>query len=139
MNSLFPQEAYNELAYYTLSHKDPAFIHQHVVDAFAAQYADESTKLIKILFALIGLYLYLEKGYTGKQVQLAHMQIAKEKKDWPKIKLPEERGNITVFDVVNINPGEERDRMIKKWCQSVWEAYSSSREIIIDFLKQEFN
>jgi hypothetical protein len=31
-------ELYNELAFYTLSHPDPAFLHQHVVDAYAAQY-----------------------------------------------------------------------------------------------------
>jgi hypothetical protein len=34
------QDAYNELSAYTLAHRDPAFIHQHVVDAFAAQRAD---------------------------------------------------------------------------------------------------
>lgn len=30
-------DAYNQLRCYTLVHGDPAFIHQHVVDAFAAQ------------------------------------------------------------------------------------------------------
>jgi len=35
-------ELYNELAHYTLSHPDPSFLHQHVVDAYAAQYADEA-------------------------------------------------------------------------------------------------
>lgn len=34
------QETYNELCYYTLSHGDSSFIHQHVVDAFAAQSCD---------------------------------------------------------------------------------------------------
>ena len=41
------QAAYEELCYYTLAHGDPAFIHQHVVDAFAAQTADENIKPIK--------------------------------------------------------------------------------------------
>jgi len=31
------QEIYTELSYYTLAHGDAAFIHQHVMDAFAAQ------------------------------------------------------------------------------------------------------
>ena len=35
------EDAYNELCCYTLTHGDPAFIHQHVVDAFAVQTADE--------------------------------------------------------------------------------------------------
>jgi Family of unknown function (DUF5946) len=66
------EERYYELSYYTLGHKDPGFIHQHIVDAFAAQTANQNTKPIKVAFALIGLYLYLEKDYTGKEVQLAH-------------------------------------------------------------------
>jgi hypothetical protein len=66
------QEKYYELSYYTLAHDDPRFIHQHIVDAFAAQTANQDTNPIKVAFALIGLYLYLEKDYTGKEVQLAH-------------------------------------------------------------------
>lgn len=38
------QEVNNELSYYTLSHGDPSFIHQYIVDAFAAQHADENPK-----------------------------------------------------------------------------------------------
>jgi len=48
------KDAYNELAYYTLSHADPSFIHQHIVDAFAAQNADEHSKPISVAFALLG-------------------------------------------------------------------------------------
>ncbi len=54
------QEAYNELSYYTLSHPDPAFIHQNIVDAYTAQHAGQDTKPIAITFALIGLYLSVE-------------------------------------------------------------------------------
>jgi hypothetical protein len=67
---------YSELAYYTLAHSDPAFIHQYVVDAYTAQTADESSKPISVVFALIGLYLHVEKGYNGKQVQHAHTRLA---------------------------------------------------------------
>ena len=52
--------AYDELASYTLAHGDPAFIHQHVVDAFAAQHATDDSKPIGVAFALIGLYLHVE-------------------------------------------------------------------------------
>src|SRR6478736_2672756 len=71
-----PQDSFNELCYYTLAHGDPSFIHQHVVDAFAAQNADEQTKPIKLTFALVGLYLYVEKGFSGKRVQRVHMALA---------------------------------------------------------------
>ena len=51
------RECYHELTAYTLSHTDPAFIHQYAVDAFAAQTADDTTKPITLAFALMGLYL----------------------------------------------------------------------------------
>lgn len=63
------QQMYNQLAFYTLSHPDKIFfIHQLVVDAYTAQHADAQTKPIAITFALAGLYLVVEKNYTGKQV-----------------------------------------------------------------------
>lgn len=132
------QDQYNELAFYTLEHPDKAyFIHQLVVDAFMAQTADESTKPIGITFALVGLYLCLEKNYTGRQVQLAHMQLAKSKKIWPSINLPAERGKITVSDVLFAKSGEARDSMIKKWCASVWEAYKENHVTVKMLVKNE--
>ncbi len=131
------QEAYNELAYYTLSHPDPAFIHQNIVDAFTAQHAGQDTKSIAITFALIGLYLSVEKGFTGRQVQQAHMQLAKSRKGWPTFVLPENRGEITVFDVTSMPSGKERDDMIRKWCNSVWNAYHDSQQQVRDLVRKE--
>ncbi len=107
------QEAYNELAYYTLAHHDPAFIHQLVVDAYAAQHVDDTSKPIYLAFALAGLYLHNEKHYTGKEVQRAHMQLGREKKELPILKLPSEKGAITVLDVLQVAPGAERDEAIE--------------------------
>lgn len=77
---------------------------------------------------MAGLYLYLEKGYTGKEVQNAHIQMAKKKKNWPMFELPEKRGDITVSDVLNSSEGNERKHMIQKWCESVWKSYADSHE-----------
>jgi hypothetical protein len=124
------QELYNELACYTLTLADPAFIHQHIVDAFCAQHADKNTKPIAITFALAGLYLYLEKNYTGRQVQLAHVQMAKSRKKWPAFELPQYRGNVTVSDVLEAAPGVEREKMIRKWCACVWDVYEENHDAV---------
>lgn len=126
------QEQYNELSFYTLALQDSAFIHQHIVDAQTAQTADGNTKPISILFSLAGLYLFVEKNYSGRQVQQAHAQMAKSKMAIPTIILPAKRGEITVSDVVAKPPGHERDEMIYKWCASVWDGYKANREIIIN-------
>jgi hypothetical protein len=67
--------ACNELQGYTLMLRDEAFIHQNVVDAWMAQHANETTKPIGLTFALIGLYLHIERGFSGRQVQRAHMTL----------------------------------------------------------------
>lgn len=120
------QELYNELAFYTLSHSDPEFIHQYLVDAYGAQHADEHTKPIGLAFALIGLYLHVEKGYSGKEVQRAHMMLGKHKRQWPRFKLPEDRGKMSIADVLRAAPGPGRDEAIHRWCKSVWNSYGDS-------------
>jgi len=129
---------FHELSFYTLSHPDREyFIHQHIVDAFTAQTASENTKAISLVFSLVGLYLYLEKGYSGRQVQLAHLKLAKNKILWPVVVLPGFRGNIAISDVLKSTPGPERDNLIKKWCNSVWEAYKDSQSIIASLAKNK--
>jgi hypothetical protein len=133
-----PQHQFHELSFYTLAHPDTVcFIHQHAVDAFAAQTADENTKPIKLTFGLIGLYLFLEKGYTGKRVQNAHVKLSQNKKVWPSLELPAHQGAITVNDVLQAEAGEPRDLMIKKWCESVWVANENWHQAIANLAKTE--
>jgi hypothetical protein len=131
------RERYHELTAYTLSHRDPAFIHQYAVDAFAAQTADDTTKPITLAFALVGLYLAAERQYSGRNVQRVHTLLARRRKRWPKFDIPEFRGAITVGDVVDTPPGPERDEAIRRWAVSVWQAYSAQRDAVLDLLKTE--
>jgi hypothetical protein len=130
------EEAYNELCAYTWSRGDPEFIHQLAVDAFGAQQADERTKPIKLTFALIGLYLAVEKQYTGRAVQRVHMRLGRRNRVWPTFMLPSGRGSMTALDVMEVSAGPERDRAIQAWCTSVWEAYAGSRGQVVELLRQ---
>jgi len=123
-------DSYSELAFYTLARRDTAFIHQHAVDAYTAQVADESTKPIALVFALIGLYLHLEKGYTGKQVQGAHARLADQIKRWPRLPLPADRGEIRIQNVLAAAAGPDRDDLIHRWCASVWRSWHESHPVI---------
>src|SRR5207249_1660077 len=98
-------------------------IHQYVVDAFAAQHADAETKPIKLTFALVGLYLHVEKQFPGKRIQRVHMDLGQQKHLWPSFALPDERGSLTAADVLAVPAGPERDKAIHAWCASVWEAF----------------
>ncbi|MBS0260346.1 MAG: hypothetical protein JSS02_00205 [Planctomycetes bacterium] len=129
-------EAYHELCCYTLSHWHPSFIHQHVVDAFAVQHADRQTKPIALTFGLIGLYLHVERGFTGRNVQRVHMDLGKQKHTWPDFELPDDRGDMTALHVLAAPPGPDRDRAIDEWCESVWEAFQMNRERVVQLLRQ---
>lgn len=121
--------ANEELCGYTLTHGGKEFIHQYVVDAWAAQHATPEGKPIAITFALVGLYLMLEKGFTGREVQLVHIDLAKRKMGpWPTFTLPQERGAVTTVDVMTAPEGPERELAIRKWCSSVWDAYRPDNE-----------
>jgi hypothetical protein len=129
-------DAYDELQCYTLAHGGGTFIHQHVVDAWAAQHADERTKPIGLTFALVGLYLRVERRFSGRQVQRAHMALGKHKRTWPAFRLPPERGPVTASQVMAAPAGPERDQVIDAWCASVWEAFRESHQAVAELLKQ---
>lgn len=124
------RDAYHELCAYTLAHGDASFIHQHVVDAFAAQSADESTKPIALTFALAGLYLRVEKHHTGRYVQRVHQKMAQRKRTWPSFTLPRDRGSVTSVEVMAEPPGPRRDAAIDRWCASVWGAFRDGRPVV---------
>lgn len=130
---------FGELSAYTLAHGRAQFIHQHAVDAWQLQHALISKSNIGIAFSLIGLYLALEKSYTGRQVQLAHMQLGKTKRDWGDFEIPSTRAALTVIDVLNVEPGPGRDTRLMEWARSVWlnwtHAHGWTRETCSRLLK----
>ena len=129
-----PREAYDQVCFYTLAQRDPAFIHQYVVDAFAAQSADSATRPIALTMALVGLHLHNDRGFDGRQVQEAHMKLAKSKRAWPTWFLPEERGAVGPADVLQAPEGPERDRAIDAWSRSVWQAFAMNRASVTALL-----
>lgn len=133
---LAEQQDYDELCCYTLAHSSPAFLHQHVVDAFAAQHASVETKPIRLTFALIGLYLHVERQFSGRQVQRVHMLLAKRRHAWPTFPLPALRGSLTATSVMAASPGLERDRAIDEWCVAVWKAYEDSKPMLMALLEE---
>ena len=114
----------------------PGFILQQVVDGYAVQSATPNSKAISVVFGLVGLYLHVEKHLSGLQAQEIHMKLARRKRDWPRIDLPQDRGEITVLDVLEAPAGPGRDTAIDNWCRSVWAAFSHNRSTIISVLRK---
>jgi len=128
-------DPYDELRAWTLSLGDPDFVHQHVVDAHMLQHATAETKPIGVAFALVGLLLHLEHGFTGREVQRAHMKMGKAGGPWPAFDHPDERGTLTPADVLDTPPGPERVAAIDAWCRSVWRPWSVHRRAVLELLR----
>ena len=126
------QAAYDELYVYAMTR--PKFIIQHVIDAYKAQTATNETAPIAVVFSLAGLYLKVEKGHSGTDVQRVHQLLAKRKQVWPRLHLPDTRGDMTAVDVLAVPPGVERDIAIDQWCNAVWRAFHEQRVAIISLL-----
>lgn len=116
-------QMFSDLVCYTVAKGDSAFIHQHVVDAYGAQHVGAGTRPIGAVFTLVGLYLTVEKGYTGRQVQLAHMKIGRTRHAWPRLEPPERPAVLTVQDVLNAGTDAEKDEAILRWAASVWKSW----------------
>ncbi|MBP3965976.1 DUF5946 family protein [Paenibacillus lignilyticus] len=117
-------ELFNQLSYYTTSHGQPEFIHQLALDAYGAQHSGGITRSITTAFSLIGLYLVVEHGFTGKQVQQAHMELGRKKITWPELTPPPTSAAITIQEVLQAEAGESRDAMIHQWVHEVWNSWS---------------
>jgi hypothetical protein len=128
--------AYHVVCAYTLTHGDAAFVHQLVVDAWAAQHANAASKPIGVFFAVLGLYLHVEHGFTGRAVQKAHMKLAQRPEPWPVGPLPTTRGAVTATDVLAAPPGPIRDAAISRWAASVWATYVHQRDTIDALLRR---
>lgn len=119
---------FGELTAHTMSKNDPAVIHQHCVDAYGAQHSGGETKPITTVFSLVGLYLFLEQGYTGSEVQRAHTTLGDRDRSWPELSPPRSPGDITVQAVLDATPGDERTRTIERWAESVWQTWEESHQ-----------
>jgi hypothetical protein len=124
--------AYDELYVYTMGR--PGFILQHVVDAFAVQAANCDSSPIGVVFGLVGLYLHVEKQFSGHQVQQVHIKLGRRKRERPSIYFPEYRGSMTVVDVLAASAGPARDLAIDDWCRSMWTSFGGNRQTIIALL-----
>ena len=129
-------DTYDRLCAWSLGLGDADFVHQHVVDARMLQTADTRTKPIGVAFAAAGLFLFLERGLSGREVQRAHVKMGAIGGPWPHFPLPAERGDLGPADVLAATGRDERVAAIRRWCVSVWAPWSEQRTDVLSFLQR---
>lgn len=111
---------------------DEEFIHQMAIDTYEAQHGGGDTKNIAVVFGLVGLYLSLEKNYSGRQVQKAHMILGEKNKEWPKLEPPTFNWEYTVKDVLDSSLEKGLKEEIRKWAEVTWRGWGEQQKTIED-------
>lgn len=128
------RQLYDELTAFTQTGGDNDFIHQTAFDSYTAQHLGPKLKPIGGAFALIGLYMAFERGYTGRQVQLAHMALGNTRRDWPRFVSPQGQTVLTVADVVRGLSQENYRQRINAWGKAVWDWWKPEHERVAELI-----
>jgi hypothetical protein len=105
---------------------------QTYVDSYGAQHVGPRMAPITIAFALNGLYLVLERGWTGLQVREAHGYLANTVDRWPTFTPPEQVGDLTVFDLSMASSPTEHIEILQRWAHMVWASWEHVHRQVID-------
>lgn len=105
-------------------------LHQLTVDAYAAQHPGPQVPAITLPFALIGLHLTLEEGWSGSAVRAAHQALARHHSRWPRFVAPGERGAMTAADVAAAASAHQHAELVRAWATGVWEAWEAEQPAV---------
>jgi hypothetical protein len=103
-------------------------LHQLTVDTYAAQHPGPGVPAISVPFALIGLLLALEEGWSGVAVRAAHGYLAERDGDWPVFGPPASRGLVTAADVAAARGPEQHAALVGRWAAVTWDAWREERD-----------
>jgi hypothetical protein len=109
--------------------------HQLTVDAYGAQHAGPpGGRRSYVAYSLAGLYLALERGWTGIQVRSFHAKMGRPDTTWPELRRPLSTGVLTVADVVaagaRLASADGHAETVERWARSVWDAWADQHEAV---------
>jgi hypothetical protein len=111
-------------------------LHQLTEDAYGAQHAGPKVPAIGMAFALIGLHLALDEGWSGNGVRSAHQYIAAHHRDWPRFAAPQIVAGLTIAHVAGSSTPEEHASRVRAWAASVWESWSAEHQAVREWANQ---
>jgi hypothetical protein len=99
------------------------YLHQLRIDAYGAQHVNPEAPRIGPMFALNGLYMFLERGSGNLDVRTAHGIMANSHDDWPRLVPPARVGELTACDVLMAGDVGEVESTLLRWAAGVWESW----------------
>ena len=107
-------------------------VHRLTVDAYAVQHpgtpSRRSTQSVAV--HLIRLHLQLELGLPYEKANAAMIRISSHSDGYARLDPPASLGEVTVLDVLQAQDPAEHLRIVRRWAESVWEAWSPQHETV---------
>lgn len=107
---------------------DPAYgwIHRHTVDVYAVQHPgqDDRRQRQSVALHLVGLCHWLEHGMDMRAMNPLTQRLASDDRAWPWLE-PPAAYPMTVLDVLEAKSGDEHGRLVRRWAEATWDAWSA--------------
>jgi CTP:molybdopterin cytidylyltransferase MocA len=106
-------------------------IHRQSVDIYAVQHpgSDDRRQRQSVALHLIGLCHWLEHGIEFDRLTAITQRLANADRDWPWL-TPPDGYPMTVGDVLVARNGPEHVRLVTRWAESTWEAWSAHHDTV---------
>ena len=107
-------------------------VHRLTVDAYAAQHPGTPSRrsVQSVAVHLIRLHLQLERGLPHDKANAAMLLISSRSHDFVWLEPPTPIGDVTVLDVLAAKGPQEHADGVRRWAESVWEAWSPHHETV---------
>jgi hypothetical protein len=102
-------------------------LHRHTVDVYAVQHpGDDSGRRQRqsVAVHLIGLCHWLEHGLSAAQLTTITQRLTGDTRDWPRLAPPADY-DVTVPDLLPATDAAAHERLVRRWAESVWGAWSA--------------
>lgn len=79
---------------------------------------------------LVSLYLVLERGFSSEKATAGIRRVLEHRKQFIRLDPPSPIGNLTILDVRDATDFALHEMMVKRWAESVWQAWSPHYETV---------
>ncbi len=104
-----------------------------VIDAYAVQHHGiaERRAIQSVNAHWVALYLQLEKGFTGEQVNVALQRVLKFANEFVWLEPPTPNGTMTIADVLKAGNPEQQANAIENYARDIWNAWQGHRATVL--------
>jgi CTP:molybdopterin cytidylyltransferase MocA len=106
-------------------------VHRHTVDVYSVQHpgTDDRRQRQSVALHLIGLCHWLDHGLEFDRLNAITQRLASEDRPWPWL-TPPDRYEMTVPDLVRARDGPEHVRLVRRWAETTWGAWSAHHDTV---------